>query len=234
MKPCNYLIIGASSGIGKELAHQLAQKGHYIYATFNKNKVKKTTDQIEYHSFNVLDETINLDFIPDRLDGLVYCPGSINLRPFTRFKPKEFMEDFQFEVVGAIKVIQSALPKLKASGDASIVLFSTIAVKVGFNFHTLVSASKGAIEGLTKSLAAELAPHIRVNCIAPSITDTPLASSLLNTDVKRDANAKRHPLKKIGSVEDIANTATFLLSKQNSWITGQILHVDGGLSSLRV
>jgi NAD(P)-dependent dehydrogenase (short-subunit alcohol dehydrogenase family) len=127
-----------------------------------------------------------------------------------------------------------ALPRLKKAENASIVLFSTLAVQTGLNFHTQVAASKGAIEGLTKSLAAEFAPKIRVNCIAPSLTNTPLAASLVNTDQKMDASAQRHPLKRIGTTADIANMAAFLLSEKASWITGQILHVDGGMSSLKV
>ena len=136
-------------------------------------------------------------------------------------------------MIGAVKLIQAVLPRLKKSGNASIVLFSTVAVQTGLPYHTQVAASKGAIEGLTKALAAELAPTIRVNCIAPSLTDTPLAASLLNTEQKKEANALRHPLKRIGTTEDIANMAAFLLSQKASWITGQILHVDGGMSSLK-
>ena len=131
-------------------------------------------------------------------------------------------------------MIQAALPKLKDSDNASIVLFSTVAVQSGLNFHSLVASSKGAIEGLTRALSAELAPKIRVNCIAPSLTDTPLAASLLNTDQKKEANALRHPLKRIGTATDIANMAEFLLSDKSSWITGQILHVDGGMGSIKL
>ncbi|MEP6597760.1 MAG: SDR family oxidoreductase, partial [Ginsengibacter sp.] len=117
--------------------------------------------------------------------------------------------------------------------NASIVLFSTVAVQTGLPFHAQVAASKGALEGLTKALAAEFAPKIRVNCIAPSLTDTPLASSLLNTGQKAEANAQRHPLKRIGTTADIANLAEFILSDKASWITGQIIHVDGGISTLK-
>jgi len=157
----------------------------------------------------------------------------VNLKPFARVKPEDFVSDFQLQLVGAVKVIQASLPKLKNANSPSIVLFSTVAVQTGFNFHSLVASSKGAVEGFTRALAAEFAPKIRVNCIAPSITDTPLAGSLLNTDEKKEANAQRHPLKKIGKPEDLANLAAFLLSEKSSWITGQVLHVDGGMSSLR-
>jgi NAD(P)-dependent dehydrogenase (short-subunit alcohol dehydrogenase family) len=157
----------------------------------------------------------------------------VNLKPFSRIKPVDFISDYQLQLVGAVKVIQACLPKLKNASSPSIVLFSTVAVQTGFNFHSLVAASKGAVEGLTKALAAEFAPKIRVNCIAPSITDTPLAGTLLNSEEKKEANAQRHPLKKIGKPEDLANLAEFLLSDKSAWITGQVLHADGGMSSIK-
>ena len=178
--------------------------------------------------------SIAFDFLSETLNGVIYCPGSINLRPFERIKPADFISDYNLQVVGAIKTIQAVAPKLKNSDNAAILLFSTVAVQVGLPFHSQVAASKGAIEGLTKALAAEYAPKIRINCIAPSLTDTPLAASLLNNDQKREANAQRHPLKRVGTTEDIANMVEFLLSEKASWITGQILHVDGGMSTLKI
>ncbi len=229
----NYLIIGGSRGIGRELANQLAQSGKQVIATFNINKPAEYHPHIQYHHLDVLDENAALDFIPPELTGLVYCPGTINLRPFERIKPADFETDYKIQVIGAIRIMQAALPALKKAVNGSIVLFSSVAAKTGLPFHTQVAASKGAIEGLTKALAAEYAPSIRVNCIAPSLTDTPLAASLLNTEQKRQANAGRHPLKRTGTTEDIANMAAFLLSEKASWITGEILHVDGGMSSLK-
>jgi len=230
----NFLIIGGSSGIGKEFANQLSQSGHQVFATYNKNKPEQDSSNIQFHQFNVLEENLSTDFLPEELSGIAYCPGSINLRPFDRIKPEDFEADYKLQVIGAIKLIQLVLPRLKKSGNASIVLFSTVAVQTGLPFHTQVAASKGAIEGLTKALAAELAPSIRVNSIAPSLTDTPLASFLLNSDQKKEANALRHPLKRIGTADDIANMASFLFSDQSSWVTGQIFHVDGGMSSIKI
>ena len=229
----HYLIIGGSSGIGKELALQLSRSGAEVTATFNKNEPGAEQSGIHFHHLDVLSDNLSLDFLPDELAGLVYCPGTINLRPFERIKAADFEADYKLQVVGIIKVLQLVLPRLKKSGNASIVLFSTVAVQTGLPFHSQVAASKGALEGLTKALAAEYAPNIRVNCIAPSLTDTPLAASLLNTDQKREANALRHPLKRVGTTEDIANMAAFLLSDKAGWITGQVLHVDGGMSSLK-
>jgi NAD(P)-dependent dehydrogenase (short-subunit alcohol dehydrogenase family) len=230
----NYLIVGASSGIGKRLSEKLALSGHQVYGTYNKKVMSAGNNNIQFFALNVLDENISLNFLPDNLSGVIYCPGSINLKPFERIKPAEYAEDYQLQVAGAIKVLQAALPKLKGTENATIILFSTIAVQTGLSFHTQVSASKGAIEGLTKALAAEFAPKIRVNCIAPSLTDTPLASSLLNTEQKRQANAERHPLKRVGTTDDIADMVEFLLSPKAGWITGQIFHIDGGLSSIKV
>lgn len=229
----NYLIIGASSGIGKSLANKLADLGNQVFATYNEHPAENTSANINYSHLNVMDDELDLNFLPEKLDGVAYCPGSINLKPFARIKPEAFQEDFTLQVVGAVKVLQAVAARLKASENASVVLFSTVAVQMGFNFHTQVAASKGAIEGLTRSLAAEWAPSIRVNAIAPSVTDTPLASKLLGSDEKKEANAQRHPLKKIGSPEDIAEMATFLLSDQSSWMSGQVLHVDGGMSSIK-
>jgi NAD(P)-dependent dehydrogenase (short-subunit alcohol dehydrogenase family) len=229
----NYLVIGASSGIGQAITNQLAAEGHHVFATFNKNAFESSSN-ITAQYLNILDEQFNFLNMPTTLDGLVYCPGAINLRPFSRITPNDFTQDFNLQVGGAIKAIQAALPALKHSGNASIILFSTVAVQLGLNFHTQVSVSKGAIEGLTKALSAELAPSIRVNCIAPSLTDTPLASSLLNTEQKVEANVLRHPLKRIGKVSDISEMACFLLSQKSSWITGQIMHVDGGMSTIKI
>ena len=228
-----YIIIGASSGIGLQLAKTLSDNGDKVIGTYNSHQVENS-DNITYHSLNVTSPEFDLSFFPEVIDGIVYCPGSINLKPFGRIKVEDFLSDYNLQVGGLIKILQAAFPALKKSEHASVVVFSTVAVQLGLPFHSQVSASKGAIEGLTKALSAEWAPSIRVNCIAPSLTDTPLAATLLNTDEKKAANALRHPLKKIGTAGDIANMAAFLLSENSAWITGQIIHVDGGMSTVKV
>jgi NAD(P)-dependent dehydrogenase (short-subunit alcohol dehydrogenase family) len=229
----NYLIIGGSSGIGLALTQQLAAAGHQVFASYHQHP-QESSANVHYFPLNVLDPSFDFSFLPTELHGIVYCPGAINLKPFARVKAEAFVEDFQLQVVGAIKAVQTALPFLKNANQPSILLFSTVAVQSGFNFHSIVSTSKGAIEGLTKALAAEFAPSIRVNAIAPSITDTPLASGILSSTEKKEASAQRHPLKKIGQSEDIAHLAAFLLSENANWITGQIFHADGGMSSLKL
>jgi NAD(P)-dependent dehydrogenase (short-subunit alcohol dehydrogenase family) len=203
-----------------------------VYATYNKTE-STSSSNIHFQQFDVLSHE-TLSDLPEVIDGIAYCPGSINLKPFTRFSEEDFIEDYKLQVVGAAKIIKQVLPLLKKSENASIVMFSTIAVGQGFPFHALVSSSKGAVEGLTKALSAELAPKIRVNCIAPSLTNTPLASGLLNTPEKVAAQDQKNPLKRIGRAEDIANAAMFLLSDKSSWISGQIMHIDGGMSSLKI
>lgn len=228
-----YLIIGASSGIGRALTQQLLAAGHEVLGTYN-NHVPSPATRASYHRVDVLQSDTDWSFLPPSLDGVVYCPGAIKLKPFHRISEEEFLADYQLQVMGSVRVLQAAFPALKASGRGAVVLFSTVAVQLGMPFHSLVSASKGAIEGLVRAVAAEWAPTIRVNAIAPSLTTTPLADSLLNTDEKKATAAQRHPLKRVGMPDDIASMAAFLLSEQSAWITGQILAVDGGMSRLKI
>jgi NAD(P)-dependent dehydrogenase (short-subunit alcohol dehydrogenase family) len=229
----NYLIVGGSTGIGRELSKQLAAAGHQVFVTYFKNKPEEV-EGISCHYMNVLDENLDFTFLPEQVHGFAYCPGNINLKSFARIKPSLFIEDYELQVLGAIKTFQALYPKMKNVEQASVVFFSTVAVQTGFNFHALVASSKGALEGLTKSLAAEFAPKIRVNAIAPSITNTPLAAGIIGTEEKKEASAQRHPLKKVGEPADIANIAEFLLSEKSGWITGQIFHVDGGMSAIKL
>lgn len=229
----NILIIGASSGIGHETATQLISKGYSVFSASRNQPDIAGISHITWDAINP-DATVFAS-LPEELHGVVYCPGTINLKPFHRLSQDDFKNDFQINVLGAISVIQAVLPKLKKANNASIVMYSTVAAKIGMGFHASVAASKGAIEGLTISLAAELAgAKIRVNCIAPSLTDTPLANNLLSTDDKKEASNKRHPIGRYGTSTDIANMTTFLLSDDSGWITGQVFGVDGGMSSIKM
>jgi 3-oxoacyl-[acyl-carrier protein] reductase len=229
----NILIVGASSGIGFETAKTLLAKGYNVYSASRNQPDLAGITHLNWDAQNP--DTNAFVNLPEVLDGIVYCPGTINLKPFHRLSQEDFKNDFQINVLGAISVIQAVLPKLKKADTASVILYSTVAVKVGMGFHASVAASKGAIEGLTLSLAAELAPaKIRVNCIAPSLTDTPLAKNLLSSDEKKEASNKRHPIGRFGTSADIANITTFLLSDEASWITGQVLGVDGGMGSIKM
>jgi len=225
----NYLIIGGNSGIGESLSKRLSANDHTVFLAS-----RKGTGLSNSIVFDATQDELQLDKLPAVLDGLVYCPGTINLKPFHRILDSEYLEDFTINVLGAIRSIRQVLPILKNSSNASIVLFSTVAVQQGMPFHASVASSKGALEGLMRSLAAEQAPKIRVNAIAPSLTNTPLAAKLLSSDEKRKASNERHPLKRSGESIDLANLAAFLLSDESNWITGQVIHADGGLSSLRV
>jgi NAD(P)-dependent dehydrogenase (short-subunit alcohol dehydrogenase family) len=175
--------------------------------------------------------------VPEVLHGLVYCPGTIRLAPIQRLSEEDFIEDYNINVLGAVRVIKACLQSLGKAGregDASIVLFSTVASHLGMSFHASIAAAKSAVQGLAKSLAAELvSKKIRVNVVSPSLTDTPLAASLLDTDEKRSRSAQRHPLGRVGTPADISHTARFLLSPEAGWMTGQVLPVDGGMSSVR-
>ncbi len=226
----NILLIGGSTGIGFQIAELLNDSHNIIIASRNEGSLN--LNKIKHLEFDVLKDDIQSLDLPEQLDGLVYCPGSIDLKPFKMIKPESFEKEMQLNFFGLVRSVQGVLDKLKKSPQASLVFFSTVAVKVGMPFHTNVAAAKGAIEGFAKSLAAEYAPNFRVNVIAPSLTDTPLAEKLLSNDDKRDRMNKRHPLKRIGAAKDIANLAAFLLSDNSSWITGQILGVDGGLSTI--
>ncbi|NVK75213.1 MAG: SDR family oxidoreductase [Oceanospirillaceae bacterium] len=229
----NYLIVGGNSGIANTIALNLLNNGHHVITCGREAWNGESHQNHTHHVLNGATEVDQID-LPDELNGLVYAPGTINLKPFRGLKDDDFLHDFEVNALGAVRAVRHAQSALKKSDNASVVLFSTVAVTQGMPFHTSVAMSKGAVEGLTKSLAAEFAPKIRVNAVAPSLSDTPLASSLLSNDKRRESSAERHPLKRVGTSEDIANAALYLLGEQSSWVSGQILHVDGGMSKLRV
>ena len=225
----NILLIGGSSGIGLSLVNQISQD-HNVYVACRSNN--SLPENVNYINYDVLNDELDSSLFPETIDSFIYLPGSINLRPFKSLSIESFKEDLEINFIGLIKSLKSVLKNLTASNSASIVLFSTVAVQRGMPFHSSVSSSKGAIEGLAKSLAAELSPKIRVNVIAPSLVNTPLANRFLNNDLKIEKSANRHPLKRIGSASDIANLIDYLISDKSSWITGQIIAVDGGLSTI--
>ncbi len=229
----NILLVGAGSGIGLRTAQLLAPESSLFIATRSpKPELEALNVPVQILTVGTAPLT-NILEVPEVLHGLVYCPGSINLKPFLRLTPEDFMADFEQNVVGAVNVIHAALPALKKAEGASVVLFSTVAAKRGMPFHGSVAASKSAVEGLAKSLAAEYSSAgIRVNVVAPSLTDTDLAANLLSTEEKRVAGAKRHPLQRVGTPDDMAQMVRFLLSDASSWMTGEVIGVDGGLGNL--
>ncbi len=228
--PRTHLLIGGNSGIGLATAHLLRSQGDSLVVAA-RNPGPFAESDIPVQPFEATSPAPLA--LPQVLDGLVYFPGSITLKPFHRLTTADFLHDLHVNLLGAVSAIQSALPALKAAPSASVILFSSVAVAQGMPFHASIAAAKGAVEGLALSLAAELAPKIRVNVIAPSLTDTPLAGNLLNSDAKREASAKRHPLQQLGTPDDVAALAAFLLSDASRFITGQVLRPDGGLSSIR-
>ena len=230
----NILVVGGSSGIGLSLVKLLHQQNANLYV------VSRSSAEVWPEGVNDLqaDVTGNLDaienFLPGHLHGLVYSVGSITLKPFNRLSPEDFLNDYRLNVLGAAAIIQQSLKSLKSAAGASIVLISTVAARTGMPYHASIAAAKGAVEGMALSMAAEFAAQqIRVNVVAPSLTDTPLAQTLLSTPEKREASAKRHPLYRIGKPEDISQMIAFLLSDESSWVTGQVIGVDGGLGKLK-
>lgn len=228
----NILLIGGSHGIGLEIATSLCKENNVIVASrTNENLVNLGEKHLV---FDATTDVLDLNTLPETIDGFVYCPGSINLKPFKNLKLEHFQEDLNINFMHMVKIFQTILPKLHQSSQASVVLFSSIAATTGMPFHSSIAAAKAAVEGFGKAIAAEFAPKIRVNIIAPSITFTSLSEKFLNSDVKLERSAERHPMKKVGDPKDIASMAEFLLSNHSAWITGQVFHIDGGLSTLNL
>lgn len=223
------VVIGGSKGIGKAIITSLIEDHKVI--NISRSDTLDPHQNLTHFSLDIL-----LDDLPqiEEIDSLIYCPGSINLKPITRLKLEDFRNDFEINVVGAVKAIQHFLPSLKKGNKPSIVLFSTVAAKLGMPFHASVAAAKSAVEGLSKSLGAELAPLIRVNAIAPTVTNTDLASKLLRNDRMIENITERHPLKKYLQPEEVADMATFLISDKAASISGQIFELDCGIVSFKI
>ncbi|MEY8848753.1 SDR family NAD(P)-dependent oxidoreductase [Psychroserpens sp. XS_ASV72] len=225
-----YIIVGGSKGIGNAIVKKLLDEGHQII-NISRTPPEQSHTNLEHLSCYVLSEDL-----PDinSADGLVYCPGSINLKPIERFSLEEFREDYEINVIGAVKCIQKYLPILKKSDKPSIVLFSTVAAKLGMPFHTSIAAAKSGVEGLVKSLGAEMATTLRINAIAPTVTNTDLASKLLRNEKMVENISQRHPMKKFLEPNDVAEMADFLLSEKAHTISGQVFEMDCGIVSFKI
>lgn len=223
------ILIGGSKGIGKAIASTLLPSYRII-------NISRTAPDLSHEHLTHISCDVSNDELPDvsEADALIYCPGSINLKPINRLKLDDFRSDFEINVVGAVKAVQKYLPVLKSGIQPSIVLFSTVAVKLGMPFHASVAAAKAGVEGLTKSLGAELAPTIRVNAIAPTVTDTDLASKLLRNDRMVENMKERHPLKKYLEPQEVADLASYLISEKSASLSGQVFEMDCGIVSFKI
>lgn len=223
------IIVGGSKGIGNAIVNELSETHKII--NISRTAPETSHPNVTHYSCDIL-----TDDLPEieEVDGLVYCPGSINLKPVSRLSLDDFRNDFEINVLGAVKSIQKYLPQLKKGTSPSILLFSTVASKLGMPFHASIAASKSAVEGLVKSLGAELAPGIRINAIAPTVTDTQLASKLLRNEKMVENITERHPLKKFLNPEEVAATAAFLMSDKAASFSGQIFEMDCGIVSFKI
>lgn len=229
----HWLVVGGNSGIGAALVQRLRKRDESIWC-LSRHIESANIKGINVKNWDVMKEPFPENFAPKTLDGVVYCPGSIRLKPFTQLTERDFNEDFQLNVLGAVKTLQACHNALSRADHASVVLFSTVAVQTGLKFHASVASAKGALEGLTRSLASEWAPKISVNAIAPALIETPLSKNLINDDKRRQAVAQMSPMKCIGQPDTIAQLAEWLLTMPQPFVSGQVFAVDGGLSSLRV
>ncbi|WP_298510974.1 SDR family NAD(P)-dependent oxidoreductase [uncultured Kordia sp.] len=225
----NILVIGGSKGIGAAIVN--SQINHHNVINISRTAPEITSNNLTHYSCNILE-----DELPDleAVDTLIYCPGSINLKPVSRLKIDDFRNDYEINVIGAVKAIQKYLPALKKGTHPNILLFSTVATHLGMPFHASIAAAKSAVEGLVKTLAAEFAPTIRVNAIAPTVTNTGLASKLLRNDKMIENISERHPLKKFLQPQEVADMADFLISDKARSTSGQIFTMDCGIVSLKL
>lgn len=226
----NILVIGGNSSIGQEVIKLANSQGDNVIAT------SRSIIDIPLNNFIQLDpneDLSGLDTLPDSIDALLYCPGSISLKSIQRMDISDVRDDFRINVEGAFNIIKKVLPNLKKDDGASVVFISSVAAKNGMTFHSSIAASKAALEGFARSLASELAPRVAINCVAPSLTNTPMAEHLLNNEKKLQSSEERHPLNTIGDPARIAGVIYNLFSAKDNWITGQTINVDGGLSTLR-
>ena len=230
----NILVVGGSSGIGLALVKQLHEQNANIFV-ISRSRSDQWADDIHFLQADVTEEMDSTQgLLPEELHGLVYAVGSITLKPFNRLTTADFLNDFTLNVLGAARIVQQSLKSLKNANGASVVLIGSVAARTGMPFHGSIAAAKGALEAMALTMAAEFAAQqIRVNLVAPSLTDTPLAQKLLNSPEKQEGSAKRHPLGRYGQPEDISNMVAFLLSDQSSWMTGQVIGIDGGLGKLK-
>ncbi len=224
------VVIGGSKGIGNSIVKTLADSNYQI------TNISRTKLEIEHTNSTHITCDVLTDELPniEAIDSLIYCPGSINLKPISRLKLEDFREDFEINVIGAVRVIQKYLPVLKNGNNPSILLFSTVATKLGMPFHASVASAKAAVEGLVKSLGAELAPTIRVNAIAPTVTETSLAAKLLRNERMIENITERHPLKKFLNPDEVAEMASFLISEKSLALSGQTFNMDCGIVSFKI
>lgn len=229
----NFVIVGGSKGIGLGLTQELSSRGHQVLVLSRTSDGLSALPGVTHQTFDVTTDEVDKSWLPESIDGVAYCPGSINLRSFRALKPEIFREDFELHVIGAVKVLQAAHAGLKKNGSSSVLLFSTVAAAQGMHAHATIAASKGAVEGLTRTLATEFSPHTRVNCLAPALTDTPMTEKFFSDPEKAKALGEKYPLGRTGTIADLAAAGVFLLDGESTWITGQVWGVDGGMSSVR-
>ena len=228
-----FVVVGGSSGIGFGIVQRLVASGKQVLVLSRSAGDLGTLEGVTHLAIDLAQDEVTKDMLPEKILGLAYCPGSLNLKSFRRLEPDTFRSDFEVNVVGAIKVIQASLAGMAAADSPCVLMFSTVAVGQGMPAHASIAASKGAIEGLTRSLASELAPSIRVNCVAPALTNTTLTQRFFSNAEKAVVLGEKYPLKRTGTVDDLAEMAHFLMSEKATWVTGQVIGVDGGMSTVR-